>query len=71
MSVNVLQNIREAIGNLNPDEIRRHTERPLRLFLYAHSERAYTQMEGFLAPPELSKARRAEADVSMAKAWVR
>jgi hypothetical protein len=60
MSVKVLQHIREAIGNLNPEEIRRHTERPLRLFLYAHSERAYRQMEDFLAPWELSDARRAE-----------
>ena len=60
MSVKVLQNIREAIGNLNPDEIRRHTERPLRLFLYAHSESAYRQMEDFLAPRNLSAARRAE-----------
>jgi hypothetical protein len=60
MSVKVLQNIREAIGNLNPEEIRRHTERPLRLFLYAHSEGAYRQMEDFLAPRELSAARRAE-----------
>jgi hypothetical protein len=60
MSVKVLQNIREAIGNLNPEEIRSHTERPLRLFLYAHSEQAYRQMEDFFAPPELSAARRAE-----------
>jgi uncharacterized protein (DUF697 family) len=60
MSVKVLQNIREAIGNLNPEEIRRHTERPLRLFLYAHSENAYRGMEDFLAPRELSAARRAE-----------
>ena len=60
MSVKVLQNIREAIGNLNPDEIRRHTERPLRLFLYAHSDRAYREMEDFLAPRELSAARRAQ-----------
>ncbi len=60
MSVKVLQNIREAIGNLNPEEIRRHTERPLRLFLYAHSESAYRQMEDFLAPRQLSAARREE-----------
>ena len=60
MSVKVLQNIREAIGNLNPEEIRRHTERPVRLFLYAHSESAYRRMEDFLAPRDLSTARRAE-----------
>jgi hypothetical protein len=62
MSVKVLQSIRDAIGNLNPEEIRRHTERPLRLFLYAHSEHAYRQMENFLAPPQLSDARRAEVN---------
>jgi len=60
MSVKVLQNIREALGNLNPEEIRRHTERPLRIFLYAHSENAYRQMEDYLAPRRLSPARRAE-----------
>ena len=49
MSVKVLQNIKDAIGNLNPEEIRRHTERPLRLFLYAHSENSYRRMEDFLA----------------------
>ena len=62
MSLKVLQNIREAIGNLNPEEIRRHTERPLRLFLYAHSENAYRKMEDFLAPRELSHARRAQVE---------
>ena len=60
MSVKVLQHIRDAIGNLNPEEIRRHAERPLRLFLYAHSDNAYRKMENFLAPPELTAARRAE-----------
>jgi hypothetical protein len=60
MPFKVLQNIREAIGNLNPEEIRRHTERPLRLFLYAHSEQAYRRMEDFLAPSELSVARRSQ-----------
>lgn len=60
MSLKVLQHIREAIGNLNPDDIRRHTERPLRLFLYAHSEHAYGRMEDFFAPSDLSTARRAE-----------
>ena len=31
-------------GNLNPDDIRRHAERPLRLFLYADSEDALRGM---------------------------
>src|SRR5260370_26274144 len=56
----VFQHIKEAIGHLDPDEIRKHSERPLRLFLYAYSEAAYREMENFFAPPELSAERRAE-----------
>ncbi len=62
MPVQVIQNIREAIASLNPQEIERHAARPLRLFLYAHTESAYRRMEDFLAPPELSPAKRAELE---------
>ena len=55
-----MQHIKEAIGHLDPEEIRKHTERPLRLFLYAYSEEAYREMEDFFAPPTLSAERRAE-----------
>ena len=58
MSIQVFKNIKDAIGNLNPEEIYRHTERPLRLFLYADSEQQYRQMEDFLIPRDLSEARR-------------
>jgi len=60
MPVPVLQSIKQAIGNLNPDEIRRHTERPLRLFLYAHAEADYRRMENFFFPADLSAAKRNE-----------
>ena len=60
MSVRVLQSIKEAVGNLNPEEIRRHTDRPLRLFLYAHEENDYRRMEDFFAPGDLSPAKRNE-----------
>ena len=56
----IFRNIKEAISNLDPEEARRHAERPLRLFLYADSEQAYRQMEEFFAPPELSEARRTQ-----------
>ena len=58
MSVRVLQNIKQAVGNLNPDEIRRHTEKPLRVFLYAHAESDYRDMENFFLPSELSPSKR-------------
>jgi hypothetical protein len=59
MSVQFFSNIKEAISNLDPEEARRHAERPLRLFLYADSDDAYREMESFFAPLELSEARRA------------
>ena len=58
MSIQVFQNIKDAIGNLNPEEIQRHTQRPLRLFLYAHTEPEYRQMEDYFIPRDLSEARR-------------
>jgi len=60
MPVQFFNNIKQAIGNLDPEEARRHAERPLRLFLYADSGQAYREMEEFFAPPELSDARRAQ-----------
>src|SRR5579864_8261788 len=60
MSVRVLQHIKQAVGNLNPEEVRRHTDRPLRLFLYAHQEADYRRMEDFLAPGDLSPAKRTQ-----------
>ncbi len=60
MSIQVFQNIKDAIRNLNPEDIRRHTERPLRFFLYADREHDYRAMEEFLIPPDLSRAKRAQ-----------
>jgi len=58
--MNVYQNIKEAISSLNPQEMRDHAERPLRLLLYAGDEREYRQMEDFLAPAKISADKRAE-----------
>jgi hypothetical protein len=60
MSNQVFQGIREAIASLNPEEIERHTQRPLRMFLYAHTDEQYARMEDFLMPADLSAAKRAE-----------
>ena len=60
MPVQFFRNIKEAISNLDPEEIRRHTNRPLRLYLYADSDEALRSMEDFFAPPSLSAARRAQ-----------
>jgi hypothetical protein len=60
MSIQVFQHIKDAIRNLDPEDIRRHTERPLRFFLYADREPDYRVMEEFLVPPDLSHAKRAQ-----------
>jgi len=60
MSIQVFQHIKDAIRNLDPEDIRRHTERPLRFFLYAEREPDYRAMEEFLAPRDLSHAKRAQ-----------
>jgi len=62
MSLNVLKNIKEALANLNPQEVRDHVERPVRLLLYADDEAGYRHLEEFLAPAALSPAKRQEVE---------
>ena len=62
MPAQFFQNIKEAISNLDPDEARRHAEKPIRLFLYADNDRDFQRMESFFAPRELSAARRASLE---------
>jgi hypothetical protein len=61
MSIQVFQHVKDAIRNLDPEDIRKHTERPLRLLLYADSEGQYRDMEDYLLPRDLSAAKRAQA----------
>jgi hypothetical protein len=60
MSIQVFQHVKDAIRNLDPEDIRKHTERPLRLLLYADNEQEYRDMEDFLIPRDLSVAKRAQ-----------
>ena len=60
MSIQVFQHIKDAIRNLDPEDIRRHAERPLRFFLYAQGESDYRELEDFLVPRDLSHAKRAQ-----------
>jgi len=60
MSIQVFQHVKDAIRNLDPEDIRKHTERPLRLLLYADNEQQYRDMEDYLVPRDLSAAKRAQ-----------
>jgi hypothetical protein len=60
MSMQVFQHVKDAIRNLDPEDIRKHTDRPMRLLLYADSEAQYREMEDYLLPRDLSAAKRAQ-----------
>ena len=60
MPINLFQNIKDAISSLNPEEIREHAERPLRLLLYAGDDDQYRRMEAFFAPASVSSNKRTE-----------
>ena len=54
----LLREIRAAISNLNPNEVRRTAERPLAVRLVSSSAGGYAVMEDFLAPPSVSHEKR-------------
>jgi hypothetical protein len=54
--MSMLRQIKHAISNLNPEEVRQTSERKLAIGLVATSAAEYTAMEKFLAPPrEMSR----------------
>ena len=61
MALAVLRQIKQALGTLNPKELRDISGRPVRVGLVAPSAEALGQMEMFFAPLHLSPDRRAEA----------
>jgi hypothetical protein len=56
----IFEHIKDAIRSLDPQDIRKHTDRPLRLFLYADNDRQYREMEDYLVPSDLSRAKSAQ-----------
>jgi hypothetical protein len=60
MSIQLFEHVKEAVRNLDPEDIRKHTERPLRLLLYADNEQQYREMEDYLIPRDISVAKRAQ-----------
>ncbi len=56
----MIKQLKDAISNLNPQEVREITERPLSITLHASTTNMYEEMESFFAPPEVSPQRRSE-----------
>lgn len=53
--------VRQALANLNPVEVRESAAKPVRVELVAPSPEVYRDMERLLIPPSTSSAKRAEA----------
>ena len=68
MSLNLFNEVKQAITNLNPHEIREQADRALRVGLFARSETAFQQMEAFFTPATLSSARLAQIGAVLQRA---
>jgi hypothetical protein len=55
-----LKHIRQAIANLNPDDVRQSAERRVNVGVVAPTQEALWRIEAFLSPPDLPSAKRAE-----------
>ncbi len=56
----MLKQLRHALSNLRPEEVRQTADRKLAIGLVSTSAAGYSEMENFLAPRDLSRERRAE-----------
>lgn len=61
MAIAVFSQVKKALSNLNPKDVREIADRPLKVGLVAASAESLGRMETYLAPPHLSAERRAEA----------
>lgn len=60
MNLAFIKQIKTALHNLQPEEVRQSAERPLAIGLLASSSTGYAAMEDFLAPPGISHEKRDE-----------
>lgn len=61
MPIPVLHQVKQALANLKPGEVRDSAMKPVRLGLVAASQESLGRMETYLVPPHLSTQRRVEA----------
>lgn len=57
MSINFFNTIKDAIANLDPNQIRAEVERPIRVGLFASTEHEYEQMEAYFRPAGVTARR--------------
>jgi hypothetical protein len=60
MGTRMIKQVKDAIANLNPHEVRDLADKPVSIELYATTPGAYQEMEDFFAPGNISEAKRSE-----------
>lgn len=68
MTTQFLQQIRRAVSQLNPNEIRQTAERRVRILIEANSSASYAAIEDFLLPALVSREKRMAAVGTIARA---
>jgi hypothetical protein len=68
MATHILQEVRQAVSQLNPQDVRNTAERPLAVRLVASSSAGYAAMEDFLSPPSFSRNKRWEQVQALCRA---
>jgi hypothetical protein len=58
--MSMLKQLKQALANLRPEEVRQTADRQLAVGLVSSSAAGYTEIENFLAPRDMSRERRAE-----------
>jgi len=67
--MNLFHSVKQALSNLDPQEVRDQADRPVRIGLHAASEAAYAEMERYLVPGYVSDARRMELRGTVVRAY--
>jgi len=60
-AVRLISQVKDALGHLNPSEVREDARKPFTIQLFASSNDGFLQMEDWLVPPDQADSRREEA----------
>jgi len=63
-----IEQVRKAISNLSPDQIRQTAYRPLRILVQARSSDSYAAIEAYLTPARVSSGKRMETAQALVRA---
>ncbi len=67
MPIPIISQVKQALGRLDPDAVRRQAERPLRILLVADRHSAYATMEDWLLPASVSTEHRMRANQQLVR----